>query len=144
MLAWFLISEIHCKESQFQSKKYSFSCNWNSLRCHSDVVSTLLQFGVDPERSDRWTPLMIACHNGHSDVVRLLLMATIDVNACLEDGTTAIYIACQNSHSRVVCTLLQFGADPNLKEGDGWTPLTVACQNGHSDVVHGATFEGEG
>ena len=59
--------------------------------------------------SNGWAPLMVACQNGHSDVVELLLKAKVDVNARVEKGATAIYIACQNGHSGVVSTLLQFG-----------------------------------
>ena len=43
------------------------------------MVATLLQFGADPniKTSNGWTPLMVACRNGHSDVVELLLMAKV-------------------------------------------------------------------
>ena len=47
----------------------------------------LLHFGADPtvKKKNRCSPLLIiAC----SDVVELLLKAKVDVNACLEDGTT--------------------------------------------------------
>ena len=78
---------------------------------------------------------MTACHNGHSDVVELLLMAKVDVNASLEDGATAIYIACVNGHLGIVSTLLQFDADPNHKKHNGWSPLMAASENGHIDVL---------
>ena len=49
---------------------------------HSGVVPTLLQFGADAnlKTNDRWTPLMIACHNCQLNAVELLPKAKVDVN----------------------------------------------------------------
>jgi ankyrin repeat protein len=40
-----------------------------------------------------WTPLMTACDEGHSDVVRLLFAHKADLGMRLEDGRTAYSFA---------------------------------------------------
>ena len=50
------------------------------------------------------TALMIACENGHKDVVKLLLDNSerhIDLNASNNGGWTAFMIACENRHKDV-------------------------------------------
>ena len=52
--------------------------------------------------------MMIACQNGHKDVVKLLLEHSdrIEMNATNSYGSTAFMIACQNGHKDVVQLLL--------------------------------------
>ena len=50
---------------------------------------------------------MIACQNGHSDRVDLLLHHGCDVNAWNKDNWTALMFACQNGHTDCVDRLLR-------------------------------------
>ena len=82
-----------------------------------------------------WTPLMIGSQRGCNEVVKLLLNAKANPNACTVLEETAIYIASAYGHPVVVSTLLTSGADPNMAKSDGWTPLMIGSQEGHNEVV---------
>ena len=56
------------------------------------------------------TAFMLACQNGHKEVVKLLLDnldRNIDLNARTNHGTTAFIWACQEGHKDVVQLLLK-------------------------------------
>ena len=53
---------------------------------------------------------MMSCHNGHTDIVKLLLEHSdpqIDFNAKDNDGQTAFMWACRKGHKDVVKLLLE-------------------------------------
>jgi ankyrin repeat protein len=117
---------------------------------------------LDLERPDGASPLLMACHGGHSGVVRLLLGRGVAVDkAAWDDGSTPLLMACQKGHEECVRLLLEYGARPNfvspaarLAESQQWAggdeyplddklPLVVARTNGHTAVAlllesHGA------
>ncbi len=61
---------------------------------------------VDPTANDGWTPLLIASHNNHLEVVRELLARGAVVDAAMNDGATPLFVASQNNHLEVVRELL--------------------------------------
>jgi serine/threonine-protein phosphatase 6 regulatory ankyrin repeat subunit B len=83
------------------------------------------------------TALMIATHEGHAKVVKLLLDKDADVNATrTTDGVTALWIASHKGHPEIVKLLLAAKADVNAKKTtDGETPLWIASHEGHAEVV---------
>ena len=50
---------------------------------------------IDAQSDDGWTALMLACREGHSDIVKLLLSQGASVHVRNEDGETALIIACR-------------------------------------------------
>merc|ERR1711860_410409 len=82
------------------------------------------------------TALMWACHEGHKDVVQLLLDhsdSNIELNAKDGDGTTALMWACHEGHKDVVQLLLDH-SDSNI-ELNAKDELFKACKNGGTKVV---------
>ena len=57
------------------------------------------------------TPLYIACHVGHTEIVTMLLArGEIGVNqACTDDGATPLYATCFNGHFEIGKLLLACG-----------------------------------
>jgi len=108
----------------------------------SEVESLLKPEGAvlpDPNWCDMnsWTALHHACHNGHSEVVKLLLAHTgINVNWQTRYGDTAIGISCKRGRLEVVCELLK---DPRvnvkLADMDGRTPLWHAAYGERVEVI---------
>ena len=71
------------------------------------MARLLLEKGaqVDRARENGWTPLLIACQEGHADTARLLLDNGAEVDRAKEDGRTPLYIAKSQGHSSVVALL---------------------------------------
>jgi hypothetical protein len=79
--------------------------------------------------------LILACQNGHHDVVELLLDRGAGVGLALENGHTALMGACHGGHRDVAELLLDRGADVGQATQDGMTALMLACLKGHRDVA---------
>jgi len=81
------------------------------------------------------TPLCVACHRGHAEIVSLLIAVGASINQAMQDGATPLFIACQQSHAEIVQMLIAAGASINQSKQDGVTPLFIACQNKHAHIV---------
>ena len=56
------------------------------------------------------TPLYMACHLGHKDIVKMLLDKQADVNIQTVTGTTPLAVACYQGHEEISELLRQHGA----------------------------------
>jgi hypothetical protein len=74
-----------------------------------------------------WTALMIACVEGHSEIVRALLEQRAQVNARNNKGWTALRFAVSMDETEIVRLLLEAGADANILDGEGQTALMQAA-----------------
>jgi ankyrin repeat protein len=77
---------------------------------------------VDSSDNNSKTPLMTASHDGHLDVICLLLQSGTAVDSFQNDGRTPLMLALQNGHLDVIHLLVQTGAamefqDSKLKAG---------------------------
>ncbi|XP_019857636.1 PREDICTED: ankyrin-1-like [Amphimedon queenslandica] len=63
--------------------------------------------------------LVVACIEGHLEVVKSLLKEINDPNHQQETGETFLMLACECGHKDIVLTLLENGADPNICDNDG-------------------------
>jgi ankyrin repeat protein len=73
--------------------------NWKWSRYYIET------FGMNPEESGDWTPLMIAARNGHVEVVKVLVKAGASVEVMLSDGRTALSLAIAMGHAEVAASL---------------------------------------
>lgn len=109
------------------------------LTSYSSADAGTRRIDVNQATSTDWTtPLYMACQEGHSGIVRMLLaFEEIAVNKGTDDGTTPLFMACQEAHIEVVTLLLAHARiDPNKATmDDGVTPLYIACERGHVAVV---------
>jgi len=86
------------------------------------------------------TPLIIACHEGHANIVSLLCgIKNVEVNKPMHDGETPLFVACKKGRVDVVKFLLEDSRvkvnDVNIMMEDGRTPFYIACQQNHVEVV---------
>ncbi|TRY79843.1 hypothetical protein TCAL_08837 [Tigriopus californicus] len=86
--------------------------------------------------NNKWTPLIIACSAGHEDVVRLLIGAGAQINACTDQGRSGLLYACSRNRDKIVKLLLDEHADINLQDKLGASPLHRAASCGHLKVLH--------
>jgi ankyrin repeat protein len=95
-------------------------------------VSSSAGAAMDQARDDDCTPLYVACHQGHSEVVYALLAAGAAVDTQLHHGHgyTALCSACERGHLACVKLLSSYGASRFV----GPAPVTIAGRGGHDDV----------
>ena len=119
------------------------------IKCKSGetkVVQLLLEScsaeesGLNIKDEFGWTPLMLACHKGHNDVVKLLLdhSERLELNATTKSGETALLWFCKRGYTDVVKLFLDHSERIELNAPDNDTLMTAlmwACHNGCKDVV---------
>jgi truncated hemoglobin YjbI len=108
-----------------------FACGAGCLQ----VVKLLLGLGRDPDIQDRGghTPLYCVANectsDGGPEVVRVLVRAGADVNACGGiTRTTALHMAARRGYVGIASALLDCGATMEAKDSKGDTPLQRAIK----------------
>ncbi|BBN13271.1 hypothetical protein Mp_6g02230 [Marchantia polymorpha subsp. ruderalis] len=118
-----------------------------------DIINSRSSSSSTPQRSTpvvnvkNKTGLMLACENGHEQVVRLLLAHKADVMVYSETGWNCLHYAAESGHSEV--SSLSIEEFPQLRDSttrcaakctpycrfSGRTALMLASESGHHDVV---------
>ena len=115
------------------AKQKLYNCFWN--------IAISEESGLNIKDNNRFTALMVACKNGHIEIIKLFLDSSernIDLNARNNEGTIAFTWACRNGHKDVVQLLLdnsERNIDLNARCVTGRTALMYANIYGHKDVV---------
>lgn len=104
-----------------------------------EVVRHLVARGVDFTFSNAdkqgQTPLFVAAHGGHLNIVKLLAEMGANIMSPNQKEVTPIYGTASGGHLDVVRFLLDQGADITAKASGGWTALHIAAYKGHLDVL---------
>lgn len=101
--------------------------------CQLEAVIYLLEQGADVNArvAHGMTPLYAAIHHGFEKIaLELMKKPGVDLNSCLEDGTTAVFSAVRSEQIAIAKELLARGADGNGCRIDGMAPLHNAAKNG--------------
>jgi ankyrin repeat protein len=69
------------------------------------------------------SPLFVASHYGHCDVVKCLLSAGADIDLRNKQGNSPLFVASYFGRCDVVQCLLSSGAEINLRNKQGLSPL---------------------
>jgi ankyrin repeat protein len=108
-------------------------------------LMTLIKAGTDPDarESSGLTPLMLASHKGHKQIVDFLISHGADVNIRTKIGYTPLFSACIHGNLAIAEALIHHGADVNAKYYDKEPLLGYAALKGNKDIVelllnHGA------
>ncbi|XP_062889279.1 E3 ubiquitin-protein ligase MIB2 isoform X2 [Mobula hypostoma] len=81
------------------------------------------------------TALQVAAHQGHLEVVNILLQSNAKLEVHDEDGDTALHYASFGNQPEVARLLLSKGANVNLLNGSTCSALHIAVNKGFTDVV---------
>ena len=79
--------------------------------------------------------LILACMQGYTEAVKLLLEEGADMNIVDEDGDTALIWACFYNRIESVKLLLQYNANVKIVGKDGMTALMIAELYGRTEIV---------
>ena len=82
------------------------------------------------------TPIFVACKNGHSAIVSVILECGTNPNIPIKDGSTPLMTASLNGHLDVVECLLKAGVDLDAQRASGATAVYCASQNGHNHCLY--------
>lgn len=106
---------------------------------HVTVVTTLIERGTPLESHghDGRTALRAAAAAADNifEVIRYLVNAGANVNACDADGRTALYALAVDGRVDTATLLLNAGADASITDTEGRSPLHAAAWHGHRDFV---------
>ena len=102
-------------------------------------ILSLIKTGGSPDiptRSDKNTPLSLACHGNQLDALRLLLRYPCDVNVKDKDEDTPLHYTTCLGNYEATNLLLQHGADPEAQSRPKTTPLWYAVYSGNPRLVN--------
>lgn len=107
-----------------------------SQKSNEDFVE-LLQNSVHVSKVDQQgrSPLYMACKEGHTHIVKLLLRKNADVLKCNKRGQSPLHFACKGGYKEIVKLLLKKNAKVNKRCMDGRAALHFACKGGYSLIV---------
>ena len=101
-------------------------------------IRSCIAAGADLKAKDNygWTALIKAAEKDHTEIVKLLISAGVDVNAKSDNVClTALILVAKNGNTEDVKLLLSAGADVNAKSSYYGTALIQAAKNGHTETV---------
>ena len=103
------------------------ACEMNKVSI-LDALLLPLHVNENLKTKNGHTPLMIACMEGHTDCVSVLLGPLIrtSVNAVNNDGYTALLSASHCNSASCIPLLIDGGADVNAVDNNGFTALHTA------------------
>ncbi len=129
-------------QQKIESQKLMAAVNDNDIA----TVQQLIQSGVNVDErypmvnsfNDDHTPLLVACRDGHTEIVTELLKAGADVNA-VEPTFVAVPLhkSVYNGHADITQMLVeQPGIDLNFQGAtNGYTPLHDSLWHGYADCA---------
>lgn len=110
-------------EEPIDDSQYATALGAAAEKGHVEVVTLLLERGVDPNYGDQrdedfHTPLFKAAGNGHEGIVRLLIDHGAKLDTLSFWNESAMFAACRSNEQRIARLLLKFGATLDSKAKD--------------------------
>lgn len=127
-----------------QTKSTNETCfHYCAIAGNNEVLSEMLmhmsatdvQKAMNRQSTVGWTPLLIACHKGHMELVTTLLGNHARVDVFDTEGRSALHLAAERGYLQVCDALLTNKAFINSKSRVGRTALHLAAMNGFTHLV---------
>jgi ankyrin repeat protein len=98
-----------------------------------------LTSGSNPNCRDSrgWTPLHWAAQEGDAAIIRYLVNAGADIEACIEGGITPLHLAVGEGSLEKTAALIKLGASPNtrIESNGGSSVLHLAAAWGYFEII---------
>jgi tRNA A-37 threonylcarbamoyl transferase component Bud32 len=105
---------------------------------HARMLKELLLLSADVNiiTDDHWTPLQIACYQGHVECVKILISHPyININKMTSERGTGLHLAGICGHVEIVKILLENHADPTLEDPSGRTALQLTSNSEIAELI---------
>lgn len=89
---------------------------------------------INQTNENGFSPLILACYRGNTDVAKFLIDHVKDINYKSEEGTALAGLSVRYQKD-LVLALLNKNADPNIADVTGTTPLIWAVKTGNEELV---------
>ncbi|XP_066142008.1 serine/threonine-protein phosphatase 6 regulatory ankyrin repeat subunit B isoform X3 [Euwallacea fornicatus] len=128
---------------KLQTKQHETAFHLVASAGNNDVLLEMIahmsptdsQKALNRQNANGWTPLLIASHKGHIDLVNNLLANHARVDVFDSDGRSALHLAAEHGYLHVCDSLLTNKAFINSKSRNGRTALHLAALNGYVHLV---------
>lgn len=108
---------------------------WAAARDKSEVISYLIDIGVNIKGDNAGKALHFACVYGYLEPIKILHRNGANLNAKVFSGITALMKAADRGHYNTVELLLKLGADKNIISEEGFTALSLARNRNETEIV---------
>jgi uncharacterized protein len=106
-----------------------------AIRGKKEIVEFLLTKNAEINH-EGWTPLIYAATEGHVDVAKLLIDATVYIDQHSEGGWTALMMAARHGHMPMAKYLVEEGADAWVRNERGEVAWMIADRLNHKDLAN--------
>ena len=112
------------------------ACEMNKVSI-LDTLLLPLHVNENLKSKNGQTPLIIACFNGYTDCVSVLLgtLTKTNMNAVGDNGYAALHVASRFNSASCIPLLIDGGADVNAVGDNGWTALHMASQRNSASCI---------
>lgn len=100
--------------------------------------NSLLKKGANIEATDQKygaTSLMWAAHEGHTEIMKVLLDNGARINSQQKRGRTALWYSAEQGKLEAAKILITHGADLTIASHDGKTPFDIATEFGNIQIA---------
>lgn len=102
---------------------------------NKEIVSLLLESGIDANNESGITPLQVAISQKNADIVSILLKAGVDANSKGELSRSPLQHAVLYKNNKIVSLLLKAGADVDVKDEFGTSLVEEAVDDRSVDLL---------
>lgn len=125
-----------------QDKQDDTSLHQACINGDIKIIEKLLDKGANCllSNDERMLPLHLACQEGYTDIVRMMLLKRFEqksqmVDAIDNEFNQPLHLACTSGKAEMVKILFLNGADPNAVKLSDISPLHIAARDGHVEIA---------
>lgn len=143
--------DVFLQNKELMQTPVHYCCQSGNTRilqeCLSHLDQQMCRQACNKPAKCQWTPLFYGCHEGHPEIIKMLINQTARIDVFDEQGEAPLHVAVSRGHEQVVDILLEHSAFVNVRNKPGMTPLHIAAQLGYTSMVkqliteHGAILD---